>query len=71
MVLRRQSICHPTENVSFTDDGHAVAVAYSDLRGRVFRPSRWHRIGPPGFLGTSDLFVDAAVAWVKERSRAH
>ena len=33
MVLRRQSICHPTENVSFTDDGHAVAVAYSDLRG--------------------------------------
>jgi hypothetical protein len=27
------SICHPTENVSFTDDGHAVKVAYSDLRG--------------------------------------
>lgn len=24
-----------------------------------------------GFLGTYDLFVDAALAWVKERSRAH
>jgi hypothetical protein len=43
MTLRRQSIYHPAQNVSFTDDGPAVKVA----------------------------FVDAARAWVKERSRAH
>jgi hypothetical protein len=29
-----------------------------------------HRIGPAGLLGTSDLFASAALAWVKERSRA-
>lgn len=43
MTLRRQSIYHPTQNVSFADDGPAVKVA----------------------------FVDAALAWEKERSHAH
>lgn len=28
MTLRRQSIYHPTQNVSFTDDGPAVTVAF-------------------------------------------
>jgi hypothetical protein len=64
MILRRQSICPATQNVSFTDDGHGVKVAYSDRLG-VAGPS------PLGYLGTSGMFVDAALAWVKGRSRAY
>ena len=30
MTLRRQSTCHPTQNVSFTDDRPAVKVAFAD-----------------------------------------
>ena len=64
MTLRRQSICHATQNVSFTDDGHAVKVAYSDRLGVA-------GLSPLGYLGTSDMFVDAPLAWVKDRSRVN
>ena len=64
MILRRQSICHTTRNVSFTDDGHGVKVAYSDRLGVA-------ALSPLGYLGTSDMFVDAALARVKGRSRAY
>lgn len=30
MTLRRQSIYHPTQNVSFTNDGPAVKVVFVD-----------------------------------------
>lgn len=64
MALRRQFICHLTENVSFIDDGHAVKVAHSDLRGGTGSARR-------ASSAPSDRLVNAALAWVKERSRAH
>jgi hypothetical protein len=64
MALRRQSICHLTRNVSFTGDGHAVKVAYSDLHG-VAGLSR------QGYLGTSDMCVDVPLAGVKDRLHAY
>jgi hypothetical protein len=64
MTLRRQSIYHPSQNVSFTDDGPAVKVGYSDPLGLA-------GLARQGYLGSSDMFVDAALAWVKERSRAY
>jgi len=64
MVLRRQSIYHLTQDVTFTDDGHAVKVAYSGLLGVA-------GLARPGYLGTSDMCMDAALAWEKERSHAY
>jgi hypothetical protein len=62
MILRRQSIRHAIRYVSFTDDGRAVKVAYSDRLGVA-------ELSPLDYLGTSDMVVDAPLAWAKDRSR--
>jgi hypothetical protein len=64
MTLRRQSICHAIQNVSFTDDGHAVKVAYSDRLGVA-------GLSLPGYLGTSEMVADAPLAWVKDWLRVN
>jgi len=64
MILRRQSVCHAIQNASFTDDGHAVKVAYSDRLGVA-------GLSLLGYLGTSDMVVDAPLAWVRDWSRVN
>ena len=61
MTLRCQSIYQPMRNVSFTGDGHADKVVYSDLHCVA-------GLARSGYLG---VFVDAALAWVKGQSRAY
>lgn len=60
MTLRRQPIDHTTQNVSFIGDRHGARVAYPDLHGVA-------GLARLAYLG---MFVDVALARVKERTHA-
>ena len=62
MTLRRQNTYHLARNVSFTDDGHAVKVAYFDLLGVA-------GLARQSYLCTSDMCLEATFAGEK-RSNA-